>query len=41
MKRLFERYESLPTRFALMAGTPRRAYRRTASPVSHGSVTVG
>ena len=33
MKRLFERYESLQTRFVLMADTPRRAYRRTSEVI--------
>ena len=33
MKRLLERYESLQTRFALMADTPRRAYRRTSEVI--------
>ena len=33
MKRPFERYESLQTRFALMADAPRRAYRRTSEVV--------
>ena len=33
MKRLFERCESLQTRFALMADTPRRAYRRTSEVI--------
>lgn len=33
MKRLLERYESLQTRFALMADTPRRAYLRTSEVI--------